>query len=213
MNIFIVYAHPSEDSFTSHARDNFIKGLEDAGHTYMLSDLYKMGFQTDISEAEYLREVNYNLDAPLPDDVIAEQNKINDSDAIVFIYPVFWTEAPAKLVGWFNRVWTYGFAYAEKKLTSNQVRGMKQLEKALVICIAGHGLYHLKEYGHLDAMKTIMLGDRIYDRAKIKNFIVLPAMSKYAIETREAYWNDNLKKAYEAGRNFWYNENILISGE
>ena len=212
MKVFIVYAHPSEDSFTRHARDSFIKGLEDAGHTYVLSDLYKMGFQTDMSEAEYLHESNYNLDAPLPDDVVAEQDKINSSEAIVFIYPVFWTEAPAKLVGWFNRVWTYGFAYSDKKLTTNQDRGMKQLEKALVICVAGHGLYHLKEYGHLEAMKTVMLGDRIFDRAKIKNFIVLPAMSKYAMEAREAYWDDNLKTAYKAGRNFWLNEAGFIGG-
>lgn len=194
MKVFIVYAHPSEDSFTRFARESFIKGLETAGHTYVLSDLYKMGFQTDMSETEYLREANYSLETPLPDDVIVEQDKINSCDAIVFIYPVFWTEAPAKLVGWFDRVWTFGFAYDDEN------RGMKQLEKALVICIAGHGLYHLKEYGHYDAMKTVMLGDRIFNRAKTKDFIVLDAMSKYAIEAREANWDKNLKTAFEAGR-------------
>ena len=199
MQVFIVYAHPSDDSFTRCARDSFIRGLEDAGHTYLLSDLYKMGFQTDMSEAEYLREANFNLEAPLPDDVVAEQDKINSSDAIVFIYPVFWTDAPAKLVGWFDRVWTVGFAYP------NEDRGMKKLEKALVICVAGRGLYHLTEYGHLEAMKTVMLGDRIYDRAKIKNFIVLDAMSKYALVGREANWERNLNTAYEAGRTFYVN--------
>ena len=193
MNVFIVYAHPSEDSFTRHVRDSFIDGLKVAGHSYVLSDLYKMGFQTDMSEAEYLREANYNLHMPLSNDVIEEQGKINSSDAIAFIYPVFWTEAPAKLVGWFNRVWTYGFAY------DNDNRSMRQLEKAVVICIAGRGLYHLKEYGHYDAMKTVMLGDRIFDRAKSKDFIVLDAMSKYAIEAREANWGRNLKAAFEAG--------------
>ncbi|MBO4908940.1 MAG: NAD(P)H-dependent oxidoreductase [Lachnospiraceae bacterium] len=53
-----------------------------------------------------------------------EQEKIQNSDAIVFIYPVFWTEAPAKLVGWFDRVWTTGFAYRPDP-------AMKVLEKAL----------------------------------------------------------------------------------
>ncbi|MCK7527132.1 MAG: hypothetical protein MZV64_60745 [Ignavibacteriales bacterium] len=41
---------------------------------------------------------------------------------------------------------------------------MKKLKKAIVLCIAGHTLEHLKEYGHYDAMKTVMLGDRIFDR-------------------------------------------------
>ena len=192
MNVMIVYAHPSEDSFTRHVRDSFIMGLESAGHTYVLSDLYKMNFCTDISEAEYFRESNYREDIPLPDDVVAEQNKINSSDAIVFIYPVFWTEAPAKLVGWFDRVWTYGFAYGE--------RSMKQLQKGIVICVAGHSIEHLKEYGHYEAMKIVMLGDRLFDRVKEKRFIVLDGTTKLEMETRDANWRKHLETAFEAGR-------------
>ncbi len=30
-----------------------------------------------------------------------EQEKINNADCLIFIYPVFWSEALAKLVGWF----------------------------------------------------------------------------------------------------------------
>ena len=191
MKVFIVYAHPSDDSFTRHVKDSFISGLEAAGHSYVLSDLYKMGFCSDMSEAEYLRESNYREDLPLPDDVTIEQGKINSSDAIVFIYPVFWTEAPAKLVGWFSRVWTYGFAYGE--------RTMKQLEKGLVICIAGHPIQHLKEYGHYDSMKTVMLGDRLFDRVKQKGFVVLDATSKHDIVKRTANWDKHLKTAFEAG--------------
>lgn len=132
MNVFVVYAHPSEDSFTRHVRDSFIDGLKTVGHSFTISDLYKMNFVTDMSEAEYLREANYREDLPLPDDVIDEQKKINESEAIVFIYPIFWTEAPAKLVGWFDRVWTYGFSYGK--------RTMKKLEKGLAICVTGHSL-------------------------------------------------------------------------
>ena len=156
MRVFVVYAHPSEDSFTFHVKNSFIKGLEKSGHHVIVSDLYKMGFQTDMSEAEYLRESNYIETSSPPPDILAEQEKINNSDALVFIYPVFWTEAPAKLVGWFDRVWTYGFAYGN--------RTMKKLDKALIIAIAGHTIENLKEYGHLQSMKTVMLGDRLHDR-------------------------------------------------
>ena len=79
-------------------------------------------FKTDMSEKEYLRDSNYSTEPGLESDVLAEQAKINSADAIVFIYPVFWTEAPAKLVGWFDRVWSYGFAYGDKT--------MKVLDKA-----------------------------------------------------------------------------------
>ena len=192
MKVLIVYAHPSDDSLTRHVKDSFISGLEAAGHSYVLSDLYQMGFCSDMSEAEYLRESNYREELPVPDDVILEQKKINDSDAIVFIYPVFWTEAPAKLVGWFDRVWTYGFAYGNRR--------MKQLEKGLVICIAGHSLQNLKEYGHYDSMKTVMLGDRLFDRVKEKDFIVLDSTTKFDMEKRIENWDKHLKTAFEAGR-------------
>ena len=193
MHIFIVYTHPSEDSFTSHVRDEFIRGLLSAGHTYEISDLYKMNFQTDMSEAEYLRESNYNDKLPLSEDVIAEQEKINRCDVIVFIYPVFWTEAPAKLVGWFDRVWTYGFAYGERK--------MKKLKKAIFLVIAGHTLEHLKEYGHYDAMKTVMLGDRIFDRAESKEMIILDGTAKINPGLRKANWDKHLNTVFEIGKN------------
>ncbi|MCD4846002.1 MAG: NAD(P)H-dependent oxidoreductase [Methanosarcinales archaeon] len=193
MHVFIVYAHPSEDSFTRHVRDEFIKGLKISNHSYEISELYKMNFKTDMSEAEYLREANYDEKLPLSEDVINEQEKINRSDVIVFIYPVFWTEAPAKLVGWFDRVWTYGFAYGDRK--------MKRLKKAIVLCIAGHTLEHLKEYGHYDSMKTIMLSDRIFDRAENKEIIILDGTSKFNPELRQSNWNNHLMVAFKTGKN------------
>jgi len=36
MKAFIVYCHPSDDSFTRHVRDSFIKGIEDSGNEYVL---------------------------------------------------------------------------------------------------------------------------------------------------------------------------------
>lgn len=192
MKVFIVYAHPSGDSFTRHVRDSFIRGLEAAGHTHVVSDLYGMGFITDMSEAEYLREAYYRDDKPIPDDVKAEQEKVNQCDAIVFIYPVFWTEAPAKLVGWFDRVWTYGFAYG--------TRAMKQHEKGLVICVTGHPIQDLNAYGHLASMKTVMLGDRLFDRVKNKDMVVLDDMSRLDMEARKKNWDRHLKTAYELGR-------------
>ena len=85
MKVFIVYCHPSEDSFTRHVRDAFIKGIVDSGQEYVLSDLYKMNFQTDMTESEYLRDAYYNEQPKLAEDVLAEQAKINSSDAIVWL--------------------------------------------------------------------------------------------------------------------------------
>ena len=191
MKVFIVYCHPSNDSFTREVRDSFIAGLESAGHSYLLSDLYAMNFVTDLSRAEYFREAHYQKDLPLPPDVSAEHEKINASDAIVFIYPVFWTEAPAKLVGWFDRVWTFGFAYGDN-------RSMKQLEKGMILCIAGNTLEYFESTGLGEAMKRISLDDRLFDRVKSKEMIILDATSRELPE-RELYRERHLKRAFEAG--------------
>jgi NAD(P)H dehydrogenase (quinone) len=194
MQIFIVYAHPSEDSFTRHIRDHFIRGIESAGHSYILSDLYRMNFKTDMSEAEYRREAFYNLNAPVATDVLAEHEKINTSDAIVFIYPVFWSDAPAKLKGWFERVWTFGFAYGSN-------RTMKQLEKALVMVSAGNNMEYFDRTGILDAMKKVTLNDRLFDRVKSKEMIVFDSTSRELPE-RKLNWDKHLQCAFDAGAKF-----------
>lgn len=193
MNVFIVYCHPSEDSFTKHMCEAFIKGITDSGNEYIISDLYKMGFQTDMTEEEYLRDANYRNTPNVAKDVLVEQEKINSADAIAFIYPVFWTEAPAKLVGWFDRVWSYGFAYGEKT--------MKVLDKAIILCSAGNPIERLEEYGLLDSMKRVMLGDRLFERAKKMEFIVFDSTSREN-ELREKNWDANLQKAYKTGKDF-----------
>jgi NAD(P)H dehydrogenase (quinone) len=191
MQIFIVYAHPCEDSFTRHARDRFIEGAQSAGHRCVVSDLYKMNFKTDMDESEYVREAYYKKDAPVPADVLAEQEKINASDAIVFIFPLFWSDAPAKLVGWFDRVWTYGFAYGEN-------RTMKQLEKGLVICSAGNTMEYFHQTGILGALEKVMLDDRLFDRVKAKELIILDGTSREN-PLREQNWEAHLKRAFQAG--------------
>ena len=192
MKAFIVYCHPSGNSLTREVRDSFIAGLQSAGHDYILSDLYAMNFISDMGEGEYLREAFYRRELPLPDDVKAEQEKINASDAIVFIYPVFWTEAPSRLVGWFDRVWTFGFAYGEN-------RSMKTLEKGLVLCVAGNTLEYFEKTGLGQAMKKVMLEDRLFDRVKQKEMIILDAASRELPE-RELNRAKHLRSAFEAGR-------------
>ena len=159
MKVLIIYCHPSKNSFTYEVKEAFIKGLKSAGHSYDISDLYADGFNPVMSEKEYLREGFYGLDSPVAEDVLLEQKKINEADVIAFIYPDFWTSSPAMLEGWFQRVWTYGFVYGDKP-------SMKCLKKALFLITMGGSLNDEVRRDQLEAMKTVMVGDRIRNRAK-----------------------------------------------
>jgi len=195
LKAFIVYCHPSDDSFTRVVKDKFVNAIADSGNTSVISDLYKMGFNTDMTEGEYLRKANYDLSKPIPDDINIEQAKINTCDALVFIYPVFWTEAPAKLVGWFDRVWTYGFAYGNKT--------MKNIPRSLILCVTGRPIDHLDKFGHVDSMKRTMLGDRLFDRVEQSSLVILDGMSRADRERRTQNWEKHLMTTYELGLNLF----------
>lgn len=194
MKVLIVYCHPSENSFTAKMKEEFIKGLKQSNHEYQVLDLYKMDFNDTFSESEYLREAFYNEDLTVPEDVLEHQRLINESDALVFIYPVFWSEAPSKLVGWFQRVWTYGFAYGNNP-------AMKQLDKVLMLVTMGGDLREEIRQQQAAAMKTVMLGDRINERAKKKEMVIFDRMSR-DYEKRETNFSKNLKRAYQLGKEF-----------
>lgn len=193
-NILIVYCHPSDNSFTFSVKEEFVRGLQDAGNTYEISDLYTMGFNPVMSEEEYLREAFYDNAQAVPDEILAEQKKIQEADSIVFIYPVFWTEAPAALVGWFQRVWTYGFAYGDDAT-------MKKLEKALFLVTMGGSLGDPIRVEQVHAMQTVMLGDRINERAETTEMIIVDEMTRgYGNEkNRIERGNEFLSQAYRLG--------------
>jgi NAD(P)H dehydrogenase (quinone) len=54
--------------------------------------------------AQYERETSFAPSLPVPADVEVEQGKIDHADALAFVYTVWWSDCPAKLKGWFDRV-------------------------------------------------------------------------------------------------------------
>jgi NAD(P)H dehydrogenase (quinone) len=191
-HVHIVYAHPSEESFTHQIREAFINGLRDGGHSWSISDLYAMGFSPDLAPEEYDRESSYRAESPVPEDVAAEHVRLAAADAWAFIYPVWWTDCPARMKGWFDRVWTVGFAYAPQTV--------EPVEKALVICAAGHTVEQLRESGCYQAMETVMLADRLHERAGEKQFVVLGGSEETTGDEWETLRQAHLNTAYELGK-------------
>lgn len=163
--VHIVYAHPSARSFTHEVLGAFLGGLADAGHTSTVSDLYAMKFCGVLTPEEYERESAYQAEAPVPADVAAEHAKLNTAGVWAFIYPVWWSDCPALLKGWFDRVWTVGFAYKPMSL--------RPARRALILCTTGYSIAELEASGCHAAMRTTMLTDRIGARAESADFLAL----------------------------------------
>ncbi len=137
-----------------------------------------------------------------PKDVIAQWEKINRAEGLVFISPVFWCHFPAILKGWFERVFSYGDAYG---LTLDGWQGhmsgrvpLLHHEKALIINTT---LFSEEDYKNaLAAPMTHIIDDwglRYPGIKKVEHvyFYQVPVTDD---QTRQGY----LERAYELGKNF-----------
>lgn len=169
MNILIVYSHPSEKSYTFQILQKLKKEINKQNWNLQISDLYAMNFRSDMSAEEYEREGFAKTNLSISADVAAEHEKIEKADCIIFLYPVWWSDCPAKLKGWFDRVYSVGYAYGQNETSKK----MKTIPLGLVICTAGHPNEFLEEINMAQSMQTIMLDDRLGKRFENKEMVIL----------------------------------------
>ena len=172
MNILIIYCHPSKESYTYEILQHLTSMLRKEQIDFEISDLYAMNFQTDMTAEEYQREGFANLNIAIPVDVQKEHQKIAKADCILFLYPVWWSDCPAKLKGWFDRVYSVGYAYGYNK-SDDAIQTMKTVPQGIVLCTAGHSNEFLHEIGIAQSMQNVMLDDRLGKRFKNKEMIIL----------------------------------------
>lgn len=109
MQALLVVAHPRTDSFAAAAADAAERGLEQAGHTVDRIDLYQDGFRAAMSREE---RAAYDTDEPILDPQVADHaERLRHAEALVFVYPSWWSGLPAILKGWLERVMVPGVGF------------------------------------------------------------------------------------------------------
>ncbi len=159
MHVLVLFAHPRRASFTGEVADTFCAGLASAGHTVEFADLYAEGFDPLLDAEQFGLETSLDPASPRPADVEAEQARLDRAQGLVFIYPFWWSDVPAILKGWFDRVWTYGYAYAYEADRSRTTR--LPIRKALALSPAGHTDEKLDALGLREAHRKVMVEDRM----------------------------------------------------
>ena len=159
MHVLVLFAHPDRASFTGELAEAFCGGLRDAGHTVEFADLYQEGFDPLLGPDQFQAETALDAEALRPADVRAEQARLGRAQGLVFIYPFWWSDVPAILKGWFDRVWTYGYAYAYRDDHSRS--SAIPVRKALALCPAGHPDAELDRQGLREAHRRVMVEDRL----------------------------------------------------
>lgn len=132
MKYLIIYAHPNAKSFNHAIKEKIEAALQASNYAFAVRDLYEMRFDPALKAAE----IAMGWDGPVPDDIKQEQEHIRASDVLIFIYPIWWSGMPAMLKGYFDRVFSYGFAWTMEQDTFS---GLLKGKKAVIVnTLASH---------------------------------------------------------------------------
>lgn len=147
--ILIVYAHPeAPSSFNFDLKERLAERLGARGHTVSVRDLYASGFDPVLSSDDLAAIKGKSV----PDDIKTEQSFVRDADAMVFIYPIWWSGPPAMAKGYFDRVMTNGFAY---EFRGGVKAGLLSGRRAIVVNSHGNAAKDYDERGYYAAMKLL----------------------------------------------------------
>ncbi len=135
MLALIVVAHPSTDSYCHALAARAEAGLIAAGHEVVVLDLYAKGVRVAMSKEE--REA-YHSESPIIDPVIAEHAAlVQRAEAMVFVYPTWWSGLPAILKGWLERVMVPGVGFILDERTNKVRPGLGQMRRLVGISTYG----------------------------------------------------------------------------
>jgi NAD(P)H dehydrogenase (quinone) len=164
MNVLIVHAHPEPQSFCASMCSTAVEVLQAQGHTVVVSDLYKQGFNPVASAADFGTRKNpdyltYALEqrsayeaGSIDPQIRDEIEKVKACDLLILNFPLFWFSVPAIMKGWIDRVFISGIFYGGKRIYA---QGGMRGKKALVALTLGGREDMLSEggvHGELSAM-------------------------------------------------------------
>jgi len=151
MHTLIVVSHPIAGSLTHTVAKQIAEGINgsEGGHSVEIADLAAEGFDPRFTPTD----MNFfNGKASLPEDVIAEQQRIERADSLVLVYPIYWWSMPGLLKGWIDRVFTNGWAFYDDG-TGKVAKKLPHL-KVHLVALGGADMRTFARHGYFGAMKT-----------------------------------------------------------
>lgn len=123
MKHLIIYVNPEKESFSHDIKEYVVNFSNQKGYEVEIRDLYKIGFNPILS----IEDLELEKEDKVVEEVKKEQDYINWSDAITLIYPIWW-QIPAMMKGYFDRVFSYGYAY---RMENGKPKGLLPRKKVL----------------------------------------------------------------------------------
>jgi putative NADPH-quinone reductase len=142
MKALLVVAHPCRDSYTHACAAAAARGLTRAGHSVDTIDLYADDFRAHMSRDE---RVAYESEHPILDPMVDDHaSRLLRADAIVFVYPTWWSGLPAMLKGWLERVMVPGVGFTLDERSRKVRPGLGNVKRIVGISTYGSPWSYVK---------------------------------------------------------------------
>lgn len=188
MRILVVLDHPDPKSFTAAVANEFASGAHMAGHSTELADLNAEGFDPRWS----MLDIEGDLRGAPPSDILAEQERIARSDALAFVFPLFWWGMPATMKGWVDRVWSWGWAYDQ---LDNPNQSLQRPRTGVFLVPAGARSDEMEASGYTQAINTAWMDGTFGYFGFVRRKLILLNGSKGSPDRRQ----ELLERAHHAG--------------
>lgn len=106
--VTIVYSHPYDKSFNHEILNEVTKELADNGRSYKVINLYKENFNPVLGMEDY---AVYPEGKTTDEDVREYQKILEDTNHIIFIFPIWWGMMPAILKGFIDKTFLKGVVF------------------------------------------------------------------------------------------------------
>ena len=137
----IVYAHPYDGSFNHAVLEAATSALDKAGRPYDVVDLYADGFDPRMPAEELALFTEGGTLDPL---VSHYQKLIEGASRIVVIAPIWWSELPAIIKGFVDKVMKQNWAYYP---TATGVKGrLTHIQQVLVLTTSTAPTWFLRRF-------------------------------------------------------------------
>ena len=133
MRVLTIYCHPNPDSLIAAARERALSGLHSAGHDVRVTDLYADGFDPAMTAAER----KAHKEPGVSPDLQGYADDLVWAEALVLIYPTWWSGQPAMLKGWIDRVWVAGVAWEMREGARTPTPTLRNVRRIVVVTTHG----------------------------------------------------------------------------
>lgn len=153
----VILCHPDRTSFNAAVAARYVRTVTAMGHTAVLRDLYRLGFDPVLKADERPGRDDFILSA----DVAEELAVLGGCDVFTFVYPIWFGLPPAMLKGYIDRVLGAGFPF--QRLRDRAPHPLLTGRKLLSFSSSGTSRQWLEEQGAWMSLRLVF--DKYLERS------------------------------------------------